>query len=248
MESVGRLAGGVAHDYNNMLTVIIGYAEMALERVGPEDPLRADLLEILRAARHSADITRQLLGFARKQPIRPRVLDLNATVEGMLKMLRRLIGEDINLSWRPGAGLWPVRMDPIQIDQVLANLCVNARDAISGVGRITIVTQNARVDAIQGPDTADFEPGDFVLLTVRDDGCGMAASTLERLFEPFFSTKPFGQGTGLGLATVYGIVKQNNGFIEVESQPGQGAVFRIYLPRQEPEAPAAQARQALESP
>ncbi len=247
MESVGRLAGGVAHDYNNMLTVIIGYAEMALERVGPEDPLRADLLEILRAARHSADITRQLLGFARKQPIRPRVLDLNATVEGMLKMLRRLIGEDINLSWRPGAGLWPVRMDPIQIDQVLANLCVNARDAISGVGRITIVTQNARVDAIQGPDAADFEPGDFVLLTVRDDGCGMAASTLERLFEPFFSTKPFGQGTGLGLATVYGIIKQNNGFIEVESQPGQGAVFRIYLPRQEPEAPATQARQALES-
>ena len=241
MESVGRLAGGVAHDYNNMLGVIIGYAEMALDRISAEDPLRGDLMEILQAARHSADITRQLLGFARKQPINPRILDLNDTVEGMLRMLRRLIGEDIELSWRPSAGLWPVKMDPAQIDQVLANLCVNARDAIAGVGKIAIGTANTYLDAIQGPDTAGFEPGDFVVLTVADNGSGMDPQTLERLFEPFFTTKPFGQGTGLGLATVYGIVKQNNGYIEVASAPGRGATFRVYFPRQHRDAPVSQA-------
>ena len=241
MESVGRLAGGVAHDYNNMLSVIIGYAEMALDRVDGKDPLRTDLLEILKAARHSADITRQLLGFARKQPISPRILDLNETVEGMLKMLQRLIGEDIDLSWRPSAGLWPVKMDPTQIDQLLANLCVNARDAIAGVGQIIISSGNAHLDAIKGPDAASFRPGDFALLTVADNGSGMDAETLERLFEPFFTTKPFGQGTGLGLATVYGIVKQNNGYIEASSAPDQGATFRIYFPRQHQEAEASQA-------
>jgi PAS domain S-box-containing protein len=241
MESVGRLAGGVAHDYNNMLSVIIGYAEMALDRLAAGDPLRADLLEILQAARHSADITRQLLGFARKQPINPRIMDLNDTVEGMLKMLRRLIGEDIDLSWQPATGLWPVKMDPIQLDQVLANLCVNARDAIEGVGKISIGTRNTHLDAIKGPDAAGFEAGDFVLLSVSDDGSGMDEETLDRLFEPFFTTKPFGQGTGLGLATVYGIERQNNGYIQVSSRPGHGAVFHIYLPRQRREAEVSQA-------
>ena len=244
MESVGRLAGGVAHDYNNMLSVIIGYAEMAMEQMKATDPIRSYMLEILQAARHSVDITRQLLGFARKQPINPRVLDLNNTVDGMLKILRRLIGEDIELVWQPSAGLWPVKLDPIQIDQVLANLCVNARDAIKGVGKITIGTENVHLDAIQGPDAVAFEPGDFVLLTVADDGSGMDAQTLDRLFEPFFTTKPFGQGTGLGLATVYGIVRQNNGYVQVSSHPGQGATFFLYLLRQRPEADGVKATPA----
>ena len=231
MESVGRLAGGVAHDYNNMLSVIIGYAELAMDKVGPADPLRADLAEILAAARRSTQITGQLLAFARKQAIAPKVLDPNATVEGMLTMLRRLIGEEIEMAWRPGAGLWPVKMDPSQIDQILANLCVNARDAIAGVGRIVIRTENVRLD----PDDSAFPPdavaGQFVLLSVSDDGCGMDREALDSLFEPFFTTKEVGQGTGLGLATVYGIVKQNDGFINAESAPGKGTTFKIYLPR-----------------
>lgn len=231
MESVGRLAGGVAHDFNNMLSVIIGYAELGMERTEPSEPLHNDLQEILNAARRSADIVRQLLAFARKQTIAPQVLDLNETVEGILKMLRRLIGEDISLSWLPGKEVWPVRMDPSQIDQILANLCVNARDAISGVGKITIETGTVTFDEAYCADHAGFIPGDFVLLAVSDNGCGMDRNTLENLFEPFFTTKEMGKGTGLGLATVYGIVKQNNSFINVYSEPGQGTTFRIYLTR-----------------
>jgi len=231
MEAVGRLAGGVAHDFNNMLSVITGYAEIAQSKVTPDDPLYADLREIHTAGRRSADLTRQLLAFARRQTIAPKTLDLNDTVEGMLKMLRRLIGEDIDLSWQPGPGLWPVMMDPAQLDQVLANLCVNARDAISGVGKITIETENVRFDQAYCRDHDGFMPGEYVRLAVSDNGCGMSKEVLDKLFEPFFTTKGVGQGTGLGLATVYGIVKQNSGFINVYSEPDKGSTFKIYLPR-----------------
>ncbi|MCF8128127.1 MAG: transporter substrate-binding domain-containing protein [Deltaproteobacteria bacterium] len=236
MESVGRLAGGVAHDYNNMLSVITGYAELAIDKIAPEDPLQADLQEILSAARRSVDITRQLLAFARQQTIDPKVLDLNETVESMLKLLRRLIGEDIDLSWEPGPGLWPVKIDPSQLDQILANLCVNARDAISDVGKITIETDNVYFDKEYCEDHAGFIPGEYVLLAVSDDGRGMDKKTLDRIFEPFFTTKDVGKGTGLGLPMIYGIVKQNEGFINVYSEPEKGTTFRIYFPR-DAEAP-----------
>ncbi len=231
MESVGRLAGGVAHDYNNMLSVILGYTELAMDRVAPDDPLYEDLQEILNAARRSADITRQLLAFARKQAVAPVTLDINDTVEGMLKMLRRLIGEDIDLVWLPSAGVWPVRMDPSQLDQILANLCVNARDAIDGVGKLTIETHNKTFDREFCEAHAAYMDGCFVLLSVSDDGRGMDRETLNHVFEPFFTTKNVGEGTGLGLATVYGVVKQNNGFIHVASEVGKGTAFHIYLPR-----------------
>jgi PAS domain S-box-containing protein len=235
MESVGRLAGGVAHDFNNMLGVILGYAELALCETGPGQKLYRHLQQILRAAEHSADLTRQLLAFARQQSVILRVVDLNETVEGMLKMLRRLIGEDINLAWLPGKGLWPVKIDPSQIDQILANLCVNARDALNGNGRITIETANKTLD--QGYCTRHLGAiaGDYVQLAVRDNGCGMDGQTLEKLFDPFFTTKEIGKGTGLGLSTVYGIVKQNKGYVEVRSEPGNGAEFLIFLPRHQGE-------------
>ncbi len=229
MESVGRLAGGVAHDYNNMLMVIMGHAELALADAGRDQPFYANLVEIKEAAKRSSEITRQLLAFARKQTISPQVLDLNETVESMLKMLRRLIGEDIDLLWKPGRTCRPIKMDPSQIDQVLVNLCINARDAIAGVGKITIETGTATFDKAYCADHAGFVPGDFVLLAVSDDGCGMDKETLGSIFEPFFTTKRAGQGTGLGLATVYGIVKQNDGFINVYSEPEKGTTFKIYL-------------------
>jgi two-component system, cell cycle sensor histidine kinase and response regulator CckA len=231
MESVGRLAGGVAHDFNNMLGVILGHTEMAMEQVNPAQSLFTDLMEIEKAARRSTDLTRQLLAFARKQTVAPKVLDLNETVEGMLKMLRRLIGEDIDLAWLPGKNLWAVKVDPAQIDQILANLCINARDAIAGVGKITIETGTTTFDEAYCADHPGFVPGEFVLLAVSDNGCGMDKDTLGKVFEPFFTTKGIGQGTGLGLATIYGIVKQNNGFINVYSEPGQGTTFKIYIPR-----------------
>jgi two-component system, cell cycle sensor histidine kinase and response regulator CckA len=230
MESVGRLAGGVAHDFNNMLGVILGHAELAMEKSGPDHPLLGDLQEIRKAAERSADLTRQLLAFARKQTVSPRELDLNETVEGMLKMLRRLIGEDIDLAWRPGPNVGPVKVDPSQIDQILANLCVNARDAIGGAGQIAIETSMAAFDRDFCAAHPGAVPGEYVRLAVRDNGCGMDQETLGKLFEPFFTTKGAGEGTGLGLATVYGAVKQNNGFIDVESQPGMGSTFLIYLP------------------
>ena len=231
MESVGRLAGGVAHDFNNILSVIQGYTELALRKTDDSSPLRSDLQEVLKAANRSADITRQLLAFARKQTIAPRILDLNETVEGMLKMLRRLIGEDINLVWLPKARLWQVRMDPSQLDQILANLCVNSRDAITDVGRISIETDNVVFDEDYCSGHTGFLPGEYVLLALSDDGSGMDKETLKKIFEPFFTTKPMGEGTGLGLATVYGIVKQNEGYINVYSEPGRGTTSRIYLPR-----------------
>ncbi len=231
MESVGQLAGGVAHDYNNMLSVIMGYAELAMEKTSAESAMHDDLQEILNAARRSSDITRQLLAFARKQTIAPEVLNLNQTVDGVLKMLRRLIGEDVDLSWLPGNGLWAVKMDPSQVDQILANLCVNGRDAIAGVGKITIETDNVTFDQAYCDDHYGFIPGQYAVLAVSDDGCGMTKETLVHIFEPFFTTKGIGEGTGLGLATVYGIVKQNRGFINVYSEPGKGTTFRLYFPR-----------------
>lgn len=231
MESVGRLAGGVAHDFNNMLGIIIGYAEMALDQVSPAEPLHANLEEIYKAANRSADLTRQLLAFARKQTVAPRVLDLNETLEGMLNMLRRLIGEDIDLAWLPGKNLWPIKLDPSQIDQILANLCVNARDAITNSGKLTIETGTISLDESYCADHLGFVPGDYAILAVSDNGCGMDKEILQDIFEPFFTTKDAGKGSGLGLATVYGIVKQNSGFINVYSEPGQGTTIKIYLPR-----------------
>jgi PAS domain S-box-containing protein len=231
MESVGRLAGGVAHDFNNMLGIILGHTELALLKTDKDNDLVSDLNEIQKAAKRSADITKQLLAFARKDIISPKQLDLNDTVESMLNMLRRLIGEDIDLVWQPVSHLWPVKMDPSQIDQILVNLCVNARDAIAGVGKLTIETGRHTFDQEYCNEHPGFIPGDFVLLAVSDNGCGMDKETLDNLFEPFFTTKDVGKGTGLGLATIYGIVKQNNGFINVYSEPGQGSTFKIYLPR-----------------
>ncbi len=236
IESVGRLAGGVAHDFNNMLGVILGHVELSLDSIGPDHPLRPDLEEIRNAAQRSADLTRQLLAFARKQTITPTVIDLNNTVEGMLNMLRRLIGENINLAWKPDPGLWSVKMDTTQIDQLLANLCVNARDAITGNGMISVETRNITLDEEYCAQQASFIPGEYVMLNVSDDGCGIDSKTLLLIFEPFFTTKEMGKGTGLGLATVYGIVKQNNGFINVYSEQGQGTTFSIYLPRHSAEA------------
>ena len=230
LESVGRLAGGVAHDFNNMLNVIVGHTELALLQLDSQHPLQSDLTEVLAAAQRATNITRQLLAFARQQSIAPEVLDLNAAVENMLKMLRRLIGEDIDLVWQPGAKLWPIHMDPSQVDQILVNLCVNARDAIADVGKVTIATHAVTFDEAYCADNAAFRPGDFVMLAVNDDGCGMERETIDKVFDPFFTTKEIGQGTGLGLATVYGIVKQNDGFICVSSEPGCGTTFRIYLP------------------
>ncbi|MBI9077557.1 MAG: PAS domain S-box protein [Desulfatibacillum sp.] len=235
MESVGRLAGGVAHDFNNMLGVIVGHAEMALDTLEPGSGIREDLTEILDAANRSANLTRQLLGFARKQVARPVVMDINEAIGAIMKMLRRLIGENIELAWYPGSGIWPVVMDPAQVDQILANLAVNVKDAISGVGRMTLSTYNVYLEKVNAGDAMDFVPGEYVLLEVSDNGEGMDQETLHLIFEPFFTTKGVGQGTGLGLATVYGIVRQNKGFIKVESAPGQGTTFRIYLPRTEME-------------
>ena len=230
MESIGRLAGGVAHDFNNMLTVILGHAQLGLMHLEPNNPVCANFMEISKTAERSANLTRQLLAFARKQTIAPKVLDLNDTTTDMLNMLQRLIGEDIHLKWHPATTLWQVNMDPSQIDQLLANLCVNARDAIKDTGKITIETANSVFDRDYCEENPGFVPGDFVTLAVSDDGCGMDKETQALIFEPFFTTKALGEGTGLGLATVYGIVKQNNGFIKVYSEPDQGTTFKIYLP------------------
>ena len=229
MESVGRLTGGVAHDFNNILAIILGYTEMALQLAEPSQKLHSYLERIFEAANRSADIVRQLLAFSRKQTIAPKVLDLNRTVAGMLAMLQRLIGEDIDLAWLPSPDLSPIKMDPAQIDQILVNLCVNARDAIAGIGKITIETSTARLDAADCAQNTDARAGEYAVLAVSDSGCGMKQEVIDKIFEPFFTTKDL-LGTGLGLSTVYGIVKQNNGFINVYSEPGKGTTFKIHLP------------------
>jgi len=246
MEAVGRLAGGVAHDFNNLLTVISGHAELALREVDEGAIVHDDLLTIRQAAQRSADLTRQLLAFARQQTIAPKVLDINATIGSLLRMLQRLIGEDIRLQWVPSAVAWLVKMDPSQLDQILANLCVNARDAIADVGEVTISTGQRSFDEAYCATHAGYLPGDFVSITVQDTGCGMDAQTQEHIFEPFFTTKETGRGTGLGLATVYGAVRQNHGFVRVDSMPGQGSTFTVYLPRTEAEPAGETKRQADE--
>ncbi len=229
MESVGRLAGGVAHDFNNMLVVIIGYADLLMQRTDIPESVRAGMKEIYNAAKHSAELTKQLLAFARKQIAQPRVLDLNDKITASVQMLQRMIGELVKITWHPGADLWPVRIDPTQVDQVLTNLCVNARDAIEGAGVIWLATENVLLTPEQSADY-DLEPGPYVRLCIQDTGKGMDSETLAHLFEPFYTTKGVGQGTGLGLATVFGIVKQNRGHIVAQSPSSGGALFTIWLP------------------
>jgi PAS domain S-box-containing protein len=237
LESVGRLAGGVAHDFNNMLTIINGYSQLGVMDSDSDSPLRSYFEEISRTSDRSADLTRQLLAFARKQAVVPRELNLNETVHGMLKMLHRLIGESIRLAWQPAPDLWQVKADPSQIDQILANLCVNARDAITDIGTITIETANRIIDGKYVQAHADIQSGQYVAISVSDTGCGIDKDVLPHIFEPFFTTKKVGEGTGLGLATVYGIAKQNNGFVNVYSEPGMGTTFTIYLPRHTGDSP-----------
>ena len=237
LESVGRLAGGVAHDFNNLLMGMMNYVELCRDELPPGHPARCYLDEITHDAQRSAAITQQLLAFARKQVITPKVLDMNDVLAGMLKMLGHLMGEDIALIWMPGAPLWPVSIDPGQLDQILANLCVNARDAIAGVGRVTIETANTRLDQAYCATQPEAVPGDYVRLAVGDSGCGMSEDVLAHIFEPFYTTKEVGKGTGLGLATVYGIVEQNHGHIAVHSEVGKGTTFHLYLPRAAAAAP-----------
>ena len=239
LEALGRLAGGIAHDFNNMLNVILGYAEISLERLGPDSPVAPNLREIMKAGQRSATLTSQLLAFSRKQIAAPRVLRLNESIAEQLNMLRRMIGEDIGVAFRPGTDLWNVRIDPSQVTQILANLAVNARDAIDGVGSITIETSNAMVDEAYCRAHGDALAGEYAVLSFSDTGQGMDAETLAQIFEPFFTTKEPGKGTGLGLATVYGIVKQNGGFITVYSEPSIGTTFKICFPRVPGEAAQA---------
>ena len=230
MESIGRLAGGIAHDFNNMLCVILGLTDMAIHELGPDHQLKPVLDDIYTAAKRSADLTGQLLSFARKQAISPRLVDLNLAIPEMLKMLTRLIGKDMEIVWQPGEAVALISIDMIQLDQVLTNLCVNARDATGRTGRIEIATGSVLLDKVFCARHHVEKPGAYVLLSVKDNGCGMDEQAKSRLFEPFFTTKEPGQGTGLGLATVYGIVKQNHGAIHVESSPGCGSEFRLYFP------------------
>ena len=239
LESIGRLTGGVAHDFNNMLTIINGYAEMMTDVLSPSEPWYDNALQIHEAGKRSTVMVRKLLAFARKQTFSPEVMNLNDNVSSMLKMLHQLIGENIDLRWKPGQKLWLIKMDVSQLDQILANLVVNARDAIADIGKISIATQNIEFDEQYCDTHTGFVPGQFVMLAVSDTGCGMEKNVLDHLFEPFFTTKEINKGTGLGLPTVYGIVKQKNGFINVYSEPGQGTTFRIYLPRHAGEAVAS---------
>jgi two-component system, cell cycle sensor histidine kinase and response regulator CckA len=245
LESVGRLAGGIAHDFNNLLTVINGYAELSLSGIGSDDPLHPNLLEIRKAGQAAAGLTRQLLLFSRKDVVQPVVIDVNSIIVDSGKMLRRLIGEDIELDTALDPELGHTLADPGYFQQVLMNLAVNARDAMPHGGKLTIQTRNVILESTDGPNP----PGPYVAVTVRDTGSGMDEKTKARLFEPFFTTKPLGKGTGLGLATVYGIVRQAQGSIAVESSPGQGTEFTLYFPRTRPAAQEqAPGEQSLRAP
>jgi PAS domain S-box-containing protein len=248
MEAVGRLAGGVAHDFNNLLTVISGYAELLLDGTSSGNPTRTSLEEIRKAGERAAALTRQLLAFSRQQVLAPQVLDLNAAIAEMDKMLRRLIGEDIDLVILPGANVGRIKADPGQIEQVIMNMAVNARDAMPEGGKLTIEAANVDLDGSYAQRDTEAAPGRYVMLAVTDNGSGMDQETQARIFEPFFTTKAQGKGTGLGLATVYGIVKQSGGFIWVYSELGQGTTFKIYLPRVEEIAAAVEPVRARPAP
>ncbi|HEV2490337.1 MAG TPA: PAS domain S-box protein [Candidatus Acidoferrales bacterium] len=239
LEAVGRLSGGIAHDFNNLLGVIIGYSQVLQQLVGKNDELREPVDEILKAGERAASLTKQLLAFSRKQALEPTVLDLNAVVSEVDKMLRRLIGENIELKINLDPQLGSVKADRSQIEQVILNLAVNSRDAMPDGGKLTIETSNAVLGQADCERYQYVIPGKYILLSVRDNGCGMDEETQSHMFEPFFTTKESGKGTGLGLATVYGVIKQSGGFIWVESSPGNGALFKIYLPQVE-EAPEIQ--------
>jgi len=231
MEAVGRLAGGVAHDFNNVLTAIFGYADLLLDQFAEDDPRRADVQEIRRSAERAAALTRQLLAFSRKQIMQPRVLDLNDVIASLQALLSRLVGEDIALEIRPSVELWPVRADPGQVEQVLMNLAANARDAMPEGGQLAVETGNASVEHEDARNRPGLKPGAYVTMTVIDTGTGVPDSVRPHMFEPFFTTKEPGKGTGLGLATVYGIVKQTGGGVYVDSEEGKGTRVVVYLPR-----------------
>jgi PAS domain S-box-containing protein len=247
LESVGRLAGGVAHDFNNMLSVILGHAQLACDELDASNPLRSSLEEIVKAAKRSVNVTRQLLTFASQQTVLPQVQNLEAAVTRMIEMLRRLIGENIQLVWRPSGETLLLNIDASQIDQILVNLCVNARDAIVKQGRIVVETNACKLSATDCANHPDCTPGDYVRLTVSDNGHGMDAETLTHIFEPFFTTKDVGKGTGLGLATVYGAVKQNKGFIDASSELERGSSFSICLPRHQGQVEAASVKPKVRS-
>ena len=229
MEAIGRLAGGISHDFNNLLTVIIGYSQLLLGRLSEDDPMRSEIEEIEKSGRRAASLTSQLLAFSRRQVIQPRILDLNAVISDLDKMLRRLIGEDVELINLLDPTLASVKMDPGQVEQIIMNLAVNGRDAMPQGGRLTIETRNVDLDEHFTESDLLMPPGSYVLLSVSDTGCGMDIEMQERIFEPFFTTKPAGKGTGLGLSTVYGIVKQSGGDISVCSEPDRGTTFKIHL-------------------
>ncbi|NLE75814.1 MAG: response regulator, partial [Chloroflexi bacterium] len=231
METVGRLAGGVAHDFNNLLTAISGYSTLALDNLGPTDPLREDIEQVIKASNRAAALTRQLLAFSRRQIIQPRIVNLNDLMLELDKMLRRLIGEDIEMVTLPAPGLGSVRVDPTQIEQILVNLAVNARDAMTEGGKLTIETDNVALDREYALHHVGVVPGEYVMLAVSDTGCGIPEDVRARIFEPFFTAKDVGKGSGLGLPIVYGIVKQHGGHIFVYSEEGHGTSFKIYLPQ-----------------
>ena len=231
MESVGQLAGGIAHDFNNLLMAIQGYAELGLMRTTPGNPLCGDLQEILKASERAARFTRQLLAFSRRQVLEPKVVNLSEVVSEVAPMLRRLMGEDVELIVKTDANLGRVRVDPSQIEQVVVNLVANARDAMPNGGRFSLETANVTLDGCGGDGGAVAPAGEYVMLRISDTGMGMSPGVRAHIFEPFYTTKEVGKGTGLGLATSHGIIRQSGGYIDVESEPGRGATFRVYLPR-----------------
>ena len=234
MEAIGRLAGGIAHDFNNMLNVILGCAELIMLKIpadNSKNSIYSMMKQIEKAVNHSADLTRQLLGFSRMQVIRPRAIEVNSTLAGIEKMISRLIGEDISIHFILRENLWNVYLDPLQIDQLTLNLALNARDAMPKGGNLVIETANMTIDDVFCSQYPELPRGEFVMISISDNGTGIDQETLPHIFEPFYTTKIIGEGTGMGLATVYGIVKQNNGFINVYSEPGEGTTFKIYFPR-----------------